>query len=149
MDFTFVPVNEENRNTALSLHISKSQKGTVETVAECLEEAARFPLWRPVIIETLGLNIGFAMYGLWQEEGRHGRVWLDRFFIHESFQGKGYAKACMPLLISHILESYGRRELYLSVYVDNLPAIKLYKACGFDFNGELDINGERVMLLTL
>lgn len=96
--------------------------------------------------------IGFAMYGFWGKESNNnplfkGRVWLDRFFIDENFQGKGYAKKVLPLLLAHIKKEYMCPEIYLSVYDNNSIAIHTYKNLGFEFNGELDINREKVMLL--
>ena len=147
MTFQFIPVTPSNRPAALALHVSLTQKGTVETVAECLAEADALPLWRPVLLSRDGENLGFAMYGLWENEGAEGRVWLDRFFIDERFQGRGYAKACLPELIAAIQAEYRRDTLFLSVYPDNAPAIALYESFGFRFNGELDAHGERVMTL--
>lgn len=105
-------------------------------------------LWRPIAIEIDGQLVGFAMYGLWENEGAEGRVWLDRFFIDEHFQGKGYATLVLPLLFQRIFTEYARKELYLSVYESNAAAIRLYQKLGFSFNGETDINGEKVMLRT-
>ncbi|HEL3620841.1 TPA: spermidine acetyltransferase, partial [Clostridioides difficile] len=42
---------------------------------------------------------------------------------------------------------YNCDELYLSIFEDNKMAIKLYKDFGFEFNGELDYGGEKVMVL--
>ncbi len=86
------------------------------------------------------------MYGLWKNEGKYGRVWLDRFFIDKIFQNKGYAHIVLPILLNKIKNTYGYNKLYLSVYKNNEKAIRLYKSFGFEFNGELDINGELVMV---
>lgn len=149
MELRFIPVTAADRGTALSLHVAPDQTGTVETAAECLAEADGLPLWRPVIVEADGRPVGFAMYGLWRDEGTAGRVWLDRFFIDEHCQGRGCAKAALPPLIAAIRAEYGRDELFLSVYADNAPAIALYEGLGFRFNGETDVHGERVMVLRL
>lgn len=149
MNLRFVPVDEFNYNEMKQLHISDSQKGTVETVEECCKEAEQFALWRPTAIADGDQFIGFAMYGLWINEGERGRVWLDRFFIDERFQGKGYAKPVLKLLIQKIFDEYNYDRLYLSVYETNVVAIKIYKSLGFEFNGELDINKELVMVLEM
>ncbi len=67
--------------------------------------------------------------------------------IDEHYQGHGYAKPILSSLINKIIEEYKCKEIYLSLYEDNEIAYKLYKKLGFDFNGELDINGEKVMVL--
>lgn len=147
MNIKFIPVNQKNIEQVEKLHISEAQKGSCETVRECFDEALIFQLWRPVAIMIDNELVGFAMYGLWLYEGDHGKVWLDRFFIDENHQGKGYSKAVLPVLINHIVSIYNYDELYLSVYEDNAIAIHLYEQLGFVFNGELDINGEKVMVL--
>lgn len=134
------------REEALRLHIADTQKGTIETVEECLKEADELSLWKPIIIRVDNENIGFAMYGLWKYEGNHGRVWLDRFFIDEHAQGKGLAKFVLPILIRKIFDDYKMDEIFLSVYDTNKPAISLYEKLGFKFNGEFDINKELVMV---
>lgn len=149
MDLRFVPVDEFNYDEMKQLHISDLQKGTVETVEECCKEAEQFALWRPTAIADGDQFIGFAMYGLWINEGEGGRVWLDRFFIDERFQGKGYAKPVLKLLIQKIVDEYNYDKLYLSVYETNIVAIKIYKSLGFEFNGELDINKELIMVLEM
>ncbi|MEG2603805.1 MAG: GNAT family N-acetyltransferase [Clostridia bacterium] len=146
MHFTFLPVNDQNIAMASQLHIAKAQVGMVETVAQCYSEAQELTQWRPTVICADGAMIGFAMYGLWKNEGESGRVWLDRFLIDEHYQGLGYAKAVLPLLVNRIIAEYGCTEIYLSVYSTNAVAIHLYEEFGFSFNGELDINGEKVMV---
>lgn len=147
MDIKFIPVDESNYHEVKQLHISDKQKGSVESVEECFKEAEQFSLWRPTAIADGDQLIGFAMYGLWINEGEQGRVWLDRFFIDEHFQGKGYAKPVLKHLIQRIFDEYGYDKLYLSVYETNEVAIKIYESLGFKFNGELDINNELVMVL--
>ncbi|BBP91811.1 hypothetical protein BsIDN1_54290 [Bacillus safensis] len=74
-----------------------------------------------------------------------GRVWLDRFFIDERFQGRGLGKKMLDALIRHLTIIYKCNKIYLSIYEENKPAKNLYLKFGFQFNGELDFNGEKVM----
>ncbi|MEG0076768.1 GNAT family N-acetyltransferase [Anaerorhabdus sp.] len=136
----------EHLEDVLKLHVKENQNDTIETVEQCLSEARELALWRPILIKVNQCNVGFAMYGLWKEEGTNGRVWLDRFFIDENFQGRGYAKEILPKLINEIMEEYQVHQLFLSVYETNKPAINLYEKFGFKFNGEFDINHELVMM---
>lgn len=147
MNITFDPVQPQNYSAVAALHIAPAQKGMVETVAECCQEAREFPCWRPTVISVDGVMVGFSMYGLWVSPSEPSRVWLDRFFIDQRFQGHGYAKAILPQLLAHIVGIYACDAIYLSVYATNTPAIRLYEALGFSFNGETDVNGERVMVL--
>ena len=48
-----------------------------------------------------------------------------------------------------LIKIYNCNEIYLSLYGDNKWALHLYQKFGFQFNGELDINGEKVMAKVL
>lgn len=144
---TFEAISDINRELALSLHVAVQQSAMIETVEQSLEEASLYPCWNPVIIRHHESAIGFAMYGMWTDPDEPERVWLDRFFIDIRFQGNGYAKLALTELISYIYHQFSVNELYLSVYEDNYIAIQIYQSLGFVFNGELDINGEKVMIL--
>ena len=146
MNLIVKEVDKNNYKEIINLKVSNEQKNYIETVEECLEEANIYPIWRPVGLYHEEKPVGFAMYGLFVDEGRNGRVWLDRFLISDENQGKGYGKAGVKLLISRLYEEYGYDEIFLSVYEDNENAIRLYKCLGFKFNGEVDINGEKVMV---
>lgn len=148
MNFTFEPIGEANRAQAVRLTIKPNQQGFIETVAQCLQEADELPLWNPVGIYANEHLIGFAMYGLWPEESG-ARVMLDRFLLDEKYQGKGYSTPVLNALISRIAAQFGCDALYLSLYEDNTLAMAVYQKLGFVLTGEVDINGEKVMVLFL
>lgn len=147
MNLQIIPVNRWNQDKILALHVAESQKTFIETPAQCLKEASVVRLWRPVGIYDGNAPIGFAMYGLWKSKRIGNRVWLDRFLINEHHQGKGYGTASLHVLISRLFPEFDCNEIYLSLYADNAPAMRLYERFGFRQNGELDINGELVMVL--
>ena len=142
----FLPVTNKNIKEVLSLKIHEEQLSFIESIEECLKEANELSLWRPVGIYDKHVLIGFAMYGLWKDEGDNGRVWLDRFLIDQRFQGKGYGKKALQAIMNHIYQEYDYPEIYLSLYEDNLIAIRLYQSFGFMFNGEYDIHHEQIMV---
>lgn len=147
MKLTIKKVTEDNYNEVLGLRVNKGQEGFIETTEKCLEESNELELWRPVGIYNEDELVGFAMYGLFEDED--GRVWLDRFMIGDKYQGNGYGKVGIKVLIKRLSKEYKCKEIFLSVYDNNPKAINLYKKLGFKFNGELDINGERVMSVDL
>lgn len=149
MNLTVNKINNNNYKEILELKVSKEQERFIEPIEECLKEASEYSLWRTVGIYNEKEAVGFAMYGLFLDEGINGRVWLDRFLISKEHQRKGYGEKGIRLLISHLYEEYGYKKIYLSVYDNNPGAIALYKKIGFEFNGEKDINGERVMVINL
>lgn len=146
MNLNVRKVDNENFKDILSLKVKNEQIGFIETTKECLDEAKEEIFWRPVGIYDDSTLIGFAMYGCFKEDLKEDRIWLDRFLIDKNFQGKGYGKATLKLLIERLVNEYNCTKIYLSIYDDNVNAIKLYEDLGFKFNGELDINGEKVMV---
>ena len=76
------------------------------------------------------------MYG-WYWEKRKS-VWLDRFMIDQRYQGKGYAKRFLRLLIQFLQNKFECKTIYLSLHPDNKPAMGLYESFGFRLNGDID-----------
>lgn len=74
---------------------------------------------------------------------------LTVFFIDERYQGRGLGKLLLDALIRHLTQIYDCRRIYLSLFEDNVHALRLYQKFGFLFNGELDFNGEKVMVKEL
>lgn len=146
MKIRFIPVNSQNRQQVQALTVAPSQAGFIETTAQCMEEADQCPQWRPVGIYDGEQLVGFAMYGLWKQEGEGGRVWLDRFMIDERYQGMGYGRAALPAILEKIRQEYGRNEIFLSLYEENRRAMHLYEQAGFHLTGETDPHGEKLMV---
>ena len=146
MAIRFEPVTKENRNLVLQLRVAPGQEGFVESVAQCLAEADRQSCWRPVAIYDDQILVGFAMYGFFWPYLPFGRVWLDRLLIDGRYQGRGYGREALAGLLERLEKTYHRKKIYLSVIEANQAAIKLYEKFGFRFTGELDVNGEKVMM---
>lgn len=146
MNLHIEPITEDNRREAEELQVAREQKGYVESVTECLEEASHRKCWRPVGIYDGEKLVGFAMYGFFWMYFPAGRVWLDRLLIDRHYQGQGYGKAALETLLERLHQEYHRNKIYLSVVEGNDVAAHLYEKEGFSFNGELDIHGEHVMV---
>lgn len=149
MNLKINKVTNNNRKEILGLRVAKEQVNFIESIEECLIEAETDSKWRTVGIYYEEVPVGFAMYALFLDEGRRGRVWLDRFLISQNHQGKGYGKAGIRILINKLYEEYGYDKIYLSVYDTNKAAIALYEKIGFKFNGEVDLKGEKVMVIKI
>ncbi len=145
MDLFIHDVTASNYREILQLQVADSQKNFIETPYQCLEDSVTWEQFRPVGLYAGETLVGFAMYGLFEEEGKAGRLWIDRLLIDVRYQGKGYGKRFMILLMTYVQDRYGQRPIYLSVYPDNVNAIRLYEQLGFSFTGELDENGEHLM----
>ena len=148
VELQILPITSANRHQAEALEVRPDQAGFIEPVAQCLAEADRLRLWRPVGLYAAGALVGFSMYGLFWMEPPLGRLWLDRLLIDRRFQGRGYGRAALALLLARLHREYRRKNVYLSVYSDNRPAIALYRSAGFLFTGRHDLHGEAVMVYT-
>ncbi|MBK5484908.1 GNAT family N-acetyltransferase [Peribacillus sp. TH16] len=146
MTITINEVTNENVNDILKLGINTKQKSFIETTEQCLEEAMECKYYKPVGLYSDNSLVGFAMYGFFPEEGKNGRVWLDRFLIDARYQGLGLGSIMLKALIQRLTKEYNCNEIYLSVVEDNQAALHLYKKFNFTFNGELDINKEKIMV---
>lgn len=149
MNIEIRDVTKENLKEILSLHVSEAQKSYLESTEQCLEDARECNYYRPAGLYRDGVLVGFAMYGFFPLEGKKGRVWLDRYLIDEQFQGQGLGSIMLEALISHLNKLYKCNEIYLSLYETNQRALHLYEKFDFHFNGEEDINGEKVMVKVL
>ena len=134
----------------LALKVAQGQDHFVESVEQCFQDAKEEPRYCPLGIYDGNRLIGFAMYGLFEEEGDgKGRVWLDRLLIDGRYQRMGYGTAALEALIEKLRWEFHCKQIFLSVVQENTVAISLYEKHGFRCNGELDLHGERVMVLDL
>lgn len=137
-------ITEENREEAEKLQVEDFQKGYIESVKECLQEADLLENWNPVGVYDNNIIIGFAMYGN-ITESKYTRLWFDRLLIDKKYQNKGYGKKSFEIVLERIKQEYKNLDIYLSVYEENKIAINIYKYFGFEFTGELDTKGEKIM----
>ena len=135
-----------NEEEILALRIADNQQDFIESTTQCLAEAETDKRFIPVGLFKDEIAVGFAMYGVFPHKDNTQRVWLDRYFIDERHQHKGLGKYFLQQLIHYLTAKYSCQNIYLSVYDNNIVAIQLYKKFGFIFNGELDDNGEKVMV---
>jgi len=139
-------VSAENLQAVLDLRVAPDQISYIESTAQCLQEAEECSCYIPVALHADDELVGFAMYGFFPDEYESGRVWLDRFLIDAQYQGRGLGRIMLSALLDRLTEQFGPSDIYLSLYDDNQGALRLYEKFGFRFNGESDLNGEKVMV---
>ncbi|ACQ54522.1 GNAT family N-acetyltransferase [Clostridium botulinum] len=144
MNLHLEEVTIKNWRSIVALKVNENQQNFIESNAYSLAEWKFVPDFHPKAIYDNNKLIGFAMYGYFEKETR---LWLDRFMIDYKYQNKGYGKSSLELLISVMINEYKCNKIYLSIFKDNIEAIKLYEKFGFEFNGEFDENGELIMIL--
>ena len=134
-------IDASNINEVRRISVKEHQRSFIETVDECLEEAAIYKQWCPVAIYNYDEIVGFAMYGAF---GKNPDTWIDRIIIDEKYQGKGFGKCAMKELIKIVTEKYNVNIVYLSFVENNDVARKLYENLGFNFTGEHVPEGELI-----
>lgn len=136
MNLHLCKVGTNNWRAVANLNVNKEQQQFIESTAFCLAESI-FEEDRTSLALYDGESlIGYAMYGWYCDEEQS--IWLDRFLIDTSFQGKGYAKPLLHLLIKYLHEHFHCKTIYLSIHPDNKFALRLYESIGFRLNGEID-----------
>lgn len=143
----FKDIDDTNEYIVRNIKLKSEQEKFIETVDECLKEAAAHHQWHPVAIYCEEDIVGFAMYGSF---GPNKETWLDRIMIDEKDQGKGYGKQAIKSLIDIISKEYEVNVIYLSITEDNNKAFELNTSIGFKYMNERDPNnGELLFKYTL
>ncbi|MGU3353284.1 GNAT family N-acetyltransferase [Bacillus sp. M5A3_1b] len=132
-------VTEKNWRSLAALNVAKDQQQFIESNSFSLAESLFEGNGTSVGLYDGETLVGYAMYG-WYFEKRKS-VWLDRFMIDEQYQGKGYAKRFLRILIQFLQDKYECKIIYLSLHPDNKLAMGLYESFGFRLNGDIDDDG--------
>lgn len=146
MNISIHDVTQENVQEILNLRVGELQQSFIETTEQCLDEAKECRFYKPVGLYADDSLVGFAMYGFFPGEKENGRLWLDRFLIDSKHQGLGYGTTILQALLQKLHEEYACPSIYLSIFEDNKAALHLYEKFDFHFNGELDVNHEKIMV---
>ena len=144
-------INEDNFGDCLKLEVNENQK---DFVAENIVSIAQAWLYQknaqPFAIYNNDEIVGFVMLDIdGDRDGSKRRCGLWRFMIDKKYQGKGYGKESMKLILEYAKKTLNSKEMETSIVKENIIAEKLYKSFGFEFNGEVDEDDERIMLLNL
>ena len=142
----FRPIDELNEQFVRKVSLKTTQTTFIETVDECLAEAAEEPLWHPLAIYQQDNLIGFAMHG---SLGPGSYIWIDRLIIDQAYQGLGLGKKAMQKLMEKVTNDYEVNVLYLSILPENKVGERLYTQLGFKYTNEKDPNGELIFEYTV
>ncbi len=138
------PLSEKNFVAATKLEVAYDQAGFVAPNVFTIAESKVFNYLMPRVLYRGRKAIGFALYG---QDPETGRYYIVRLMIGASFQGQGFGREAVRLLVSEIAaRNRGVCPVHLSVVPGNTRAIKLYEGMGFEATGEVD-GGEVVYRL--
>ncbi len=129
----------------LRLQVAPSQRGHVAPNAVSLAEALFEPkAWYRVIVAD-DRPVGFAMLSV---DTAKPEYYLWRLMVAEPYQGLGYGRRAVELLVEHVRGLPNATELVVSWVPGEAGPERFYRDLGFEPTGEVD-EGEVVARLTL
>ena len=85
-----------------------------------------------IIEETETLKRPMGQVALYNIDWAAGRAEFGRLMIGEAdAQGQGLARLATSTIVDEALTAWGIKEVYLEVLPANLPALAIYRGCGF------------------
>jgi len=135
--------SDEILKECIELEVAYNQKELVDSNAASLALAwLHKDFVRPLCIFNNDTMIGFVM--LYCEENEKScEIW--QFMLDVKFQGKGYGKAALKVILEYIKADSAFEEIIVATFPENKVAIKLYENCGFVMTDEILDDGEVVM----
>lgn len=131
-------IDWKNYRQRCSLKISEKQKSNHSVAPNVLILARTYAYRnegsRAYSIYNDNEMIGLLMYRDWGEPPKS--YVLDQFMIDERFQGKGYGKLALNLLIAAMKEERKYNRVELGCSRENVDAMKFYESCGFYYSGD-------------
>jgi diamine N-acetyltransferase len=147
-EVTLREVTRDTVDAVLKLAVAPDQEGRfVASNAKSIAQAHFHPenAWFRAIYAGEVL-VGFIM--LWDDPVDH-EYGLWRLMIDGRFQGNGYGRRALEMLIAHVGTRPGATVLLTSVLPGPGSPIGFYEKMGFALTGETDEDGELVMRLDL
>lgn len=144
MMFELRPLDDSNIEACRKLKVSEKQAVYIASNDKSIADAAdNAKVARPFVIYADEVVVGFTMFAFEPDyEDPDDRYWLWRFMIDERYQGRGYGRKALELIIAYFKE-HGASNIRLSTKDGNQKAIHLYESSGFVPNG--DMNGEETV----
>lgn len=147
------PVTKENWRELVKLNVREDQRNFVASNVYSIAEAQfGFEHEGHWDLYSFGIYaeeqaVGFAMYGL--NLGHPSRqAFVMRLMIDERFQGQGYGRAAMNILLDRLRAEARVFEVGISYEPENEAARKLYASLGFVEPGEM-VDDETLAILRL
>lgn len=127
---TLVEIDRYNYLHVMDLAVAPEQKPFVATNQYSLAQAYVQPECVPLALYAENKPVGFAMYCLDTDDRQY---WIFRLMIDQRYQGRGYGRAAMLLLIDRIRSEMDEAHdrIYISFEPENKIAKSLYESLGF------------------
>ncbi|MEU4421790.1 GNAT family N-acetyltransferase [Actinoplanes sp. NPDC024001] len=146
-------IDDENREAVSALRVQPGQEKFVDGVAASLRAAAATPAARPWVraVYAGDVPVGFLMTAEGAEPGNGVIPWpyyLWRLLIDARHQGRGYGRAALDLLVTHLRERSEADILVTSIVPGAGSPHGFYVRYGFRPTGEW-FDHEQVLTLPI
>lgn len=138
---TLTPVTPANWQAVIALRVATDQAENLASNLYSLAEAYVEPRCRPRAIVAGRTVVGFAMYEYVAAENIFN---IPRFMIDAAWQGHGYGRAGLELLLDELRAECPTAAVLISLRPDNDAARRLYARLGFADTGRR-VHGEDIM----
>lgn len=127
-------VDKDNWLACVALKVAELQQGFLPSNLSSIAGAQFYPESRSRAIYAEGDLVGYALYGIDETTG----LWkIFRLMIDEKFQGKGYGREAMKVILEDIRGE--KAEVVLVRYnLENEVARRLYERFGFSEIGRTE-----------
>jgi diamine N-acetyltransferase len=136
-------VDKDNWLACVALKVAEAQKDFLPSNLSSIAGAQFYPQSRSRAIYVEDVLVGYALYGIDEATG----LWkIFRLMIDEKFQGNGYGRAAMKVILEDIRRE--KAEVVLVRYnLENEVAGRLYESLGFKEIGRNETHATAQCLL--
>jgi diamine N-acetyltransferase len=149
---TLREITTENVNAILRLSVKEHQKQLVASNAVSIAQAHFHPeAWFRAIYAD-DTPVGFVMLydaHLGENPPQHDYYEVWRFMIDARYQGRGFGRRAMELVIAHVKTRPNATVLFLGHRRDPGNAGGFYQKLGFEYTGSAEEGGDVEMRLVL
>lgn len=128
MEVYIKSIDRSNWRDCIQLEIIEEQKNFIPSNLYSIAESRFESKMKLLGVYIDRIMIGFASYILDEE----GDMNLYKLMIDKKYQGKGYGKKAIELIMSLMKKEAIKNEIWLSLHPQNIAAIKLYSSFGFE-----------------
>ncbi len=136
-------ITEDSLSDILSLEVAEEQRHLLTSNAKSIAQAhfSRFSWMRAIYADNTA--VGFILLYL-DPDTPHYEIW--RFMIDKDYQGLGYAREAMEMVIDFLNNLPDCNEIYLCYVPEKGNASWFFKSLGFVDTGEFHGNEKEMKL---
>ena len=131
----FIKISKSNYMECINLKVSADQVDFVSDNSQSLVESVFEEGLNTLGIYNEDTMIGFILYDY---DSSFPGWSLSRFMIDYRCQGKGYGKKSAEEFLDYFKKEVPADKIYISVCVDNQPALKMFENLGFQKIKEIE-----------